>query len=90
MEYVKLVSKSDAWFKEGTESYDYECDENNKYRITLDQWNKATADDQFICCRGTRICENPKSENRILGEIYFDGECCMVDEFIVEIVDEIV
>lgn len=88
MKFVKLTAKKDTWFIEGTEAYDYDCDENDKYRISLEQWEKDWMSSQTVCCRGWRKCENTESENVPLGLVYFDGECCLHDEFEIEIVDE--
>ena len=30
---------------------------------------------------GTRVCQNPKSENKKLNEVYWDEEVCDFDEF---------
>jgi hypothetical protein len=87
--YVKLIAKPDTWFKAGTEAYDYDCDENDKYRITLEQWEKDWLPSGIVCARGTRVCENPRSENAPhVGFEWFDGESCGIDEFTIEIVDE--
>jgi len=82
-EEVRLIAKPNTWFKEGTEVYNYD-----KYgvRFTLDEykeWEKSGT----ILTRGLRVCENPESENKLLGEEYIDGEYCDIDEFEVEFIN---
>jgi hypothetical protein len=89
MKYVKLTAKPNTWFKAGTEVYDYNCREDCKERITLEQWNE-WQDCGFILTRGYRISENDRSENVPVGVEYFDGESCGIIEFEVEIVDKII
>ena len=86
MKYVKLIARPNTWFKEGTEVYDYDCNENNKKRISLDDW-EAWKDSNVVLARGIRVSQN-KSELCDVGKEYFDGESCLIDEFDVEIVDE--
>lgn len=85
MKYVKLIAKPNTWFKENTEVYHYDCDEYDKYRITLDEWNEWIKSG-CVLARGIRIAQN-KSELLEIGREYFDGESCLIDEFNVEIVD---
>ena len=94
MKYVKLTAKKDTWFKEGTEVYHYDSDENNKFRISLDEW-KAMTDDSIgwgVLVRGTWIAVKGVGavENcgYVEGREYFDGELCDIEEFEIEIVDE--
>lgn len=63
---MKYRAKSNTWFDEGTE-----VKLIDDYRP---QWNAGLFE-------GIRTCENPLSENRKLGEKYFDGEVCNFDEF---------
>jgi hypothetical protein len=87
-QYVKLVAKPNTWFKEGTEVYDYDClDLNNKYRISLEQWKQNWEFSGIVCARGIRVSQN-KSELHPIGEEYFDGETCGVNEFDMTIVNE--
>jgi len=89
MKYVKLISKPNTWFKEGTEVYDYDADYSEKKHITLDYWNQSV-EDGMITVRGIRICElgNGEVENcgHTIGEERVDGETCSCDEFEVEII----
>lgn len=86
MKYVKLTARPDSWFLEGTEVYDYNCEHDNKYRISLKEYLEATKDG-MIFVRGFRVCESPTSEGKLQNELYFDGESCAIDEFDMEIVD---
>jgi len=93
MKYVKLTAKPDTWFKEGTEVYDYNCRPPEQLlRVTLEEWESCVNFHgiKAICVCGFRI---PQFENEIdiFGEGEggrWDGECCSVYEFEVEIVDE--
>lgn len=93
MKYVKLTAKPDTWFIEGTEVYDYDSDENNMTRVTLEHWNECNKpDDPYnlvaICVSGRRLSELG-NEVELFGEgERWDGEYCTCDEFDVEIVDE--
>ncbi len=86
MKYVKLIARADTWFKEGTEVYSYDCTSNNKFRITLKEWNDWKSS-HIICVRGIRISQ---SQNELvpINEEYFDGESCLQDEFEVTETDE--
>lgn len=80
MKFVKLTAKPDTWFDEGTEVYSYDCNPPEQLRrITLEEWVNALNSDvegyTGILARG--LCEGR-----------WDGEWCMVDEFLEEIVDE--
>ena len=86
MKYVKLIARPDTWFKEGTEVYNYNCDFEDKYRITLSEWESMVKDGLY-CARGIRVSESV-NELCPVGEEYFDGECGGTEEFTVEIVDE--
>lgn len=88
MEYVKLTARPDTWFVAGTEAYTYESDYVNKSRVTLKEFKEDWEPYGTICVRGTRISECQQAENVPVGEEYFDGESCMIDEFDVEIVTE--
>lgn len=89
MKYIKLTARPNTWFKEGTEAYDYDCDNFNRFRITEEAFNKDWKPYGYILCRGTRISEN-QSELANCGEEYFDGEGCSLEEFDVEVVNEYV
>lgn len=91
MKYVKLIAKPDTWFKEGTEVFHYDFKYEEKVRITLEdyeEWKK----DGMICVRGIRICEEGNGEVENLGyrvgDEREDGECCLLDEFEIEIIEE--
>jgi hypothetical protein len=92
--YVKITALPNTWFKEGTEVY--HCDVEPKRRLTaaefLEWVNPAVFDSQLaiILVQGTRVCENPNSEglNKVVGEEYQDGECCSLDEFSFQFVEE--
>ena len=80
MKYVKLIARPNTWFKEGTEAYDYNCNPpKTKYRIVVnDEWREML-EYGYGCLRGIRIDED--GEN-------WDGECCQLEEFDWEIVDD--
>lgn len=66
--YVKLISKSDQWYKEGTEVFHYEYPR----RLTLEEylsWKR----DGMILVRGIHADS---------GNV--DGESCSLDEFLVD------
>lgn len=91
MKYVKLVARPDGWFKEGTEAYHYDCDENNKRRVTVEEWQEMVDAGMYwlrgtwVAVRGTGAVENC---GYIEGQEYFDGETGCLDEFDVTIVEE--
>ena len=93
MKYVKLTAKPDTWFKEGTEVYNYNCKPPEQLlRVTLEEWESCVnfTGIKAICVCGLRIPQL-EYEINIFGEGEggrWDGECCSVDEFEVEIVDE--
>ena len=76
--YVGLVSKDDSecWYKPGTEAFEYE----GMRRITLDEYKEAAKINQILT-RGTRIKESANEAGGEIGEAYFDGELCSIDEF---------
>lgn len=82
MKNIKLVALPDTWFKEGTEVLHY--DENR--RISLQEWEDWQKSG-IVLCRGIRICES-NTELHKIGEEYEDGECCQIDEFNAEIIEE--
>jgi hypothetical protein len=91
MNHVKLVSRHDTWFKEGTEVYDYDAHYFEQKRITLEYWNQCLNDGGNICVRGIRVCENNPNENHMdckPGEEREDGEWCACDEFDVTIIGD--
>jgi hypothetical protein len=89
MKYVKLTAKSDTWFKEGTEVFDYDCHPpEDSRRLTLDSYNNWKSSNSILV-RGIRITENAEAENSVVGEKRWDGEYCSIDEFDVEIVDDL-
>lgn len=91
MKYVKLTAKPNTWFKNGTEVYDYDSDENNKTRITLDDWNNLVSEVGGIVVFGLRVCEDTPNENGIgykADDERWDRELCSCDEFNSEIVEE--
>ena len=91
MKYVKLTTKPDTWFKEGTEVYDYNCNPPEQLlRVTLEEWESCV---NFTGIKARCVCglRTPQLENEIdiFGEgERWDGEFCSIDEFDVEIVDE--
>lgn len=90
MKYVKLTAKSNTWFKEGTEVYDYSCrPPEDLRRMTLEEWESWN---NFVCLvRGIRVADHKYSyerDNFKEGEEYWDGENCSCSEFDVEIVEE--
>lgn len=88
MKYVKLTSKPNTWFKEGTEVYDY-CSDPPEHiqRMSLDEWTEC---DNFNCLvRGIRIADSDYELE--LFDNYrerCDGELCHCGDFDVEILDE--
>ncbi len=90
MSYVKLIAKPNTWFKAGTEVYDYDCwPPTTLFRVSLEQWHTWSLTG-FALLRGQRITENPDSEGGgKVGDEYWDGETCAVDEFDAEVVEEI-
>ena len=95
MKYVKLIAKPDTWFKAGTEVYDYDCHPPHyAQRVTSAGWEKAKDSAYSGLCigvRGMRVCDNPteaKNLNVAIGEEYWDGEWCHIDEFEATIVEE--
>jgi hypothetical protein len=91
MKYVKLTVKPGTWYKAGTEVYNYDCWIDTKCRLTLEEWEKWIDDQkgvivEGILVRGWRVSEGEAGVP--VGEEYFDGEFCSVDEFEVEIVEE--
>jgi hypothetical protein len=81
--YVKLVAKSDSWFKEGTEIYSYDSRpyKGNFLRVTKEDWEDSW---ERLFCRGVRVVDDEieaKNIDMSIGEKYWDGECCSKDEF---------
>jgi len=75
--YVGLVAREDGWYKAGTEALEYE----GMRRITLSEYLEALKSD-ILLLRGTRIKENESESKSVkIGEAYFDGEQCSIDEF---------
>lgn len=74
--YVKLISKKDEWFDEGTEVFGcYDMNHEINERLTLEEWKtQPHGPDQFCLC-GLRKGKP-------------DEELCSIDEFLVEVVDE--
>jgi hypothetical protein len=91
MKYVKLIAKPDGWFKTGTEAYNYDCDESNKRRVTVDEWQEML-DAGTYWLRGIWIAKKGYGavENCgfIEGKEYFDGEIGSINELESTIVDE--
>lgn len=86
MSYVKLTARPDSWFKVGTEVYHY--DAKPLRRLTEDEWSVALCEG-LVCVRGARVNEHPLAEGGgTIGDEYEDGECCLLDEFDVEIVED--
>jgi hypothetical protein len=85
--YVKLIARPNTWFEEGTEVYNYDCEEDNKIRLTIEEW-KEWVKSGLVCASGYRISESIMSEMRPVGARYWDGEACPIEEFDVEIVDK--
>ena len=74
--YVGLIARDDGWYKPGTEVVEYE----GMRRITLDEYKEAAKINQILA-KGTRIKESASEGGGEIGEVYFDGELCMLDEF---------
>ena len=88
MKYVKLTAKPNTWFKEGTEVYDYNCNPPEQLlRVTLEEWESCVnfTGIKSILVRGITVSQYD-NEIKLFGR--WDGECCHLDEFDVEIVDE--
>jgi hypothetical protein len=90
--YVKLIARKDTWFKKGTEVYHYDSDKQNKYRISLEEWERDWLPYNHVLVRGTWVAEKGTGavENcgYIEGQEYFDSAICYINEFDVEIVDK--
>ena len=87
--YVKLIAKSDSWFLEGTEVWDY--DETR--RMTVEEWKSW---DGFVCLvSGIRKCQPDEYSyekeyiDKFGKEFRVDGENCSCSEFEVQLVDDI-
>ena len=76
--YVGLTVREGEgnWYKPGTEAYEYD----GYRRITLDEYKEAAKINQILT-RGTRIKESPNEGGGEIGEAYFDGELCSLNEF---------
>jgi len=74
--YVGLIARDDGWYKPGTEVVEYE----GMRRITLDEYKEAAKINQILT-KGTRIKEFASEGGGEIGEAYFDGELCTLDEF---------
>jgi hypothetical protein len=85
--YIKLIAKPDTWFKEGTEVYDYYSSLDNRTHVTFKEYEGAKKYGS-IDVRGWRISESLEAEAVPVGEEYFDGETCDLEEFEVEIIEE--
>ncbi len=86
MSYVRLIARPDTWFKAGTEVYHYDAIVGR--RLTLAEWEEWSKHG-MVLVSGIRVTENPASEGGgQVGEERLDGECCLCDEFDVEIVEE--
>ena len=86
MKYVKLIAKSDTWFKAGTEVFDDDCFGKRYTLEAYNQWLKSG----IILARGIRVCEHDY-ELKLgyeLGEEREDGELCNINEFDMTIVDD--
>ena len=84
--YVKLVAKPETWFQEGTEAFS-----EDERRFTVEEYEDWKKSGIIICC-GRRICDTNENEQGIgysSGDARFDGECCSITEFEVQLVDDI-
>ena len=82
--FIKLVSKKDEWFVEGTEVWDEDTDLRFRIR-TYQKWITAKA----IVARGLRIKQSDsETKSAIIGEAYIDGEYCPLDEFVISVVSD--
>jgi hypothetical protein len=97
LKFVKLIARSNTWFKEGTEVYDYDADYSDKKMVTLDYWDTCRKEGngicvRGICVRGIRVCELGYETDGSLGykngDEREDGEYCSCDEFDVEIIEK--
>ena len=61
--------KPDTWFI------------GNTFAILIDDYRHSNPPLSLGIFLGTRLCENPESEDRQYGEIYQDEEMCDFDEF---------
>jgi hypothetical protein len=85
--YVKLIAKPDTWFEAGTEVWHYD----HNRRLTLEEYAEWEKTKSIILVRGIRVCEDNDNERGMgyqPGEIRIDSECCMLDEFEVEVVED--
>lgn len=78
--YIKLIAKKDTWFIEGTDVFDYYSTTENLKYVSVQDFKEAKKYG-IIDVRGWRISESQESENVPVGEKYFDGETCNLDEF---------
>lgn len=75
--YVGLIAREDGWYKPGTEAFEYD----GLRRITLEEYKEAIAHDMVVA-RGTRVKEHESESKSVgIGEAYFDGETCPLEEF---------
>ena len=74
--YVGLIAREDGWYKPGTEAFEYD----GYRRINLTEYKEAAEINQVLTS-GTRIKECLTEAGGEIGEAYFDGELCMLDEF---------
>jgi hypothetical protein len=82
--FIKLVSKKDEWFVEGTEVWDEDTDLRFKIR-DFQKWVSS----KMIVGRGLRIKESDsESQSAAIGEAYIDGEYCSLDEFVISVVSD--
>ena len=75
--YVGLIARDGGWYKPGTEVVEYE----GMRRITLSEYSEGLKSNTCLL-RGTRIKQNESESKGVkIGEAYFDGEQCHIDEF---------
>ena len=95
MKYVKFITKSDQWYKEGSEAF-LDLDDNVlSRRITVEEFeaykneNKEWNSGIFT---GLRVCEegfeNNVAPEWIVGHERVDGEMCSFNEFDITETDE--
>ena len=75
--YVGLISKEEQWFKAGAEAFEYD----GMRRINLSEYLEFVKYKSFPL-RGIRVKQLDSESGEVkMGEEYFDGETCMLDEF---------
>jgi hypothetical protein len=75
--YAELRAKENTWFDEYCDVIEY----NGYRRITLTEYKEGVKHDMLLV-RGWRTKQNEsESPSVYMGDSYFDGESCPIDEF---------